>query len=290
MGSLNVDFVNNCLRFVPVTLLVYDWALTFGDEVELIWQKRLKMSQIVFLVLRYGTLAIMSLTVLYFAPLTEHTTVKAPGGLACPAAMVLIILFVQVLLQLRVYAMYNRSRVVLWTNLALFVLEFGVTVYLVLYLSKLIKAVPVTSNCRTCDVYPRAFALTFVAPLLFEYYLMFLAARKTCRNRSSYLPLGSTSLIDVLIRGSVQYFALVAFGMAVSIILFVVAPRFALWVDFLSDATGCIGGTRLILSIRKALLDDRANSLEQITTETAVPFGDHDAHNVSADTDEVTLA
>lgn len=229
----------------------------------------------------------MSLTVLYFAPITEHTPVKAPGGLACPAAMILIILFVQVLLQLRVYAMYNRSRVVLWTNLALFVLEFGVTVYLVLYLSKLIKAVPVTPTCRSCDVYPRAFALTFVAPLLFECYLMFLAARKTCRNRASYLPLGSTSLIDVLIRG---YFALVAFGMAVSIILFVVAPRFALWVDFLSDATGCIGGTRLIISIRKALLDDRASSLEQTTAETAVPFGDHDAHNVSAHTDEVTLA
>ncbi|EJD46757.1 hypothetical protein AURDEDRAFT_164209 [Auricularia subglabra TFB-10046 SS5] len=216
----------------------------FGDEVNLIWHKGVKLNQIAFLVLRYGTQALMFLTVLYFVPITEHTTVEAPGGLACPAAMVLIILCVQVLLQVRVYAMYNRSRV----NLTLFALEFAVTVYLVMYLSKLIR--------------------TFA----FECYLMFL---KTCRSRASYLPLGSTSVIDILIRGSVQYFALVALGMAISMILFAVAPEFALWVDSLSDATGSIGGTRLILSVRKALLDPGALSVAHATQTAVQVDGDH---------------
>lgn len=33
VSTAEVEFVNNCLRFVPITLLLYDWTLTLGDEV-----------------------------------------------------------------------------------------------------------------------------------------------------------------------------------------------------------------------------------------------------------------
>lgn len=247
------------------------------------------MNQLIFLALRYGTLALMSLTVLYFAPVSEHalriqTWVSA-------AAMIVIILFVQVLLQIRVHAMYNRSRVVLWSNAALFVVECAITVFLFLHLSERITPVPVTASqrCRACSIYPRAFGLAYVAPLVYESYLMYLAARKSWTTRGSSHRLGGNSIIDVLARGSIQYFALVASGMAISMVLFLAAPRFALWVDFLSDATGSIGGTRLLLSVRKALLDPGRLS-QSDTTQMVVRVDVHRAQDASASSDAYTLA
>ncbi|EJD46767.1 hypothetical protein AURDEDRAFT_164219 [Auricularia subglabra TFB-10046 SS5] len=298
VSTAEVEFVNNILRFVPVTLLVYDWTLTLGDEVELIWNKRPKTNQLVFLALRYGTLALMSLTVLYFVPVSEQ--VRRPSRSAAPlriqtwvsaGAMIVIILFVQVLLQVRVYAMYNRSRAILWTNAVLFVVECAITVFLFLHLSERITSVPVTSTqrCRTCSIYPRAFGLAYVAPLVYESYLMVLAARKSWSTRDSSLRLDNNSIIDVLARGSIQYFALVASGMAISMVLFLAAPRFALWVDFLSDATGSIGGTRLLLSVRKALLEP-AQLSHSDTTQMAVRIDTNPAGNISAASDSLILA
>lgn len=83
--------------------------------------------------------------------------------------------------------------------------------------------------------------------------------RKSWANRDALRALadeedGPGSIMDVLVRGSVFYFLVVASGMALSLSVFLAAPRFALWTDLVSGATGCIGGTRLIISMRKAVL------------------------------------
>ncbi|EJD46684.1 hypothetical protein AURDEDRAFT_164139 [Auricularia subglabra TFB-10046 SS5] len=332
-----VEFVNNCLRFVPITLLIYDWALMLEEEVDLIWRRPLRPNQFAFLAvrslrsllsaptariqLRYGPIVPMSLAVFGFVPVSDRVStarlavssvqssytiqvyrIQSDVGIG---AMIIIISIVQILLQVRVYAMYNRNRTILWTNAALFAVEYAVTIYLFLHFSSQITNVnnTPTHRCRACSIYPRSFGFSYITPFCYELYLVFLAARKSWINRESSRQLGGNSTVSVLVRGNVHYFILVASGMAISVILFFAAPvrplasalsatyelqRFVLWVDLLTDATGVIGGTRLILSVRKALLAPAP--LSDANTIQLVHVNSSSARNPWAGSDEQTLA
>lgn len=76
-------------------------------------------------------------------------------------------------------------------------------------------------------------AAAYVAPLCYELYLVFLAVRKSWINRESSRQLGATGILDILARGSALYFILVASGMALSMVLFLVAPSFVRWLDLM---------------------------------------------------------
>lgn len=60
-------------------------------------------------------------------------------------------------------------------------------------------------------------------------------------------------------------------------VLFLAAPRLVLWVDLLTDATESIGGTRLILSVRKALLHptplSAANTIQLVQVNSSSARG-----------------
>lgn len=55
--------------------------------------------------------------------------------------------------------------------------------------------------------------------------------------------------------------------MAITLALFVAAPRYVLWVDLLTDATASIGGTRLILSVRRAFVDPAPRLSQELTVQ-----------------------
>ncbi|EJD46766.1 hypothetical protein AURDEDRAFT_164218 [Auricularia subglabra TFB-10046 SS5] len=225
----DIRFVNNCLICVPVALFLYDWVITFGDEVELIWRRKLswKSDQPIFVLV--------------------------------------------MLLQVRVYVIYNRSRIVLWTNIVLFAIEAAIIIYLFL---DLFSRANLICHTASCSAYPRSFGFLYITPLAFELYLLVLVACKAWPQRKTFRQLGHESILDALIRGSVVYFALVASGMAVSMILFLAAPKYVDWLDLLSDAMASIGGTRLILSTRHAVL------LPELPTQvsTALYIGDPSYH------------
>lgn len=162
--------------------------------------------------------------------------------------MIILLATVQVLLQIRIYIMYDKSRTILWTNAVLFVIEHGLTVFLSLHFGpRIVPNISGVALCHSCGIFPRAFALTYVLPLCYESYLAALAIRKSWAERDTFRPLGGESALGILVRGSVQYFAFIASGMAISFVLFLAAPRFILWVDMLTNATASIGGSRLIL-------------------------------------------
>ncbi|EJD46712.1 hypothetical protein AURDEDRAFT_164166 [Auricularia subglabra TFB-10046 SS5] len=171
--------------------------------------------------------------------------------------MAIILAVVQVLLQLRVYVMYDNSRALLWINAILFVVELSMFIYLSLHFAPRIAhgGDEPDDRCRACSVFTRSHALTYLTPLLYESYLVYLAVRKGWTHREHARQLSGNSTLSLLVRSSAQYFVLVASGMAVPLVLFLVEPRLVLWTDMLLDATASLGGTRLILLVRKAFLD-----------------------------------
>ncbi|EJD46758.1 hypothetical protein AURDEDRAFT_164210 [Auricularia subglabra TFB-10046 SS5] len=249
-----INFVNTCLSYIPLTLFAYDWVLTSGDEIQFIWSGNLKGINLVFLALRYGTLGLL---VWDYAPSALFNTLTLQvQTLVSVGGMLLVGLVVQVLLQVRLYAIYNRSRIILWTNSVLTIVVLILTVMLYLVLTTKIKDVSeaAKAECLACGDYPRTYAVEYIAPLVFELYLAALAVRKAWINRDSLRELGNDGILEILVRGSVQYFALMASGAATSMILFLAAPNYTQWVDVLSIVISAVGGTRLIISMRRALL------------------------------------
>ncbi|EJD46765.1 hypothetical protein AURDEDRAFT_164217 [Auricularia subglabra TFB-10046 SS5] len=175
---------------------------------------------------------------------------------------IFIFALAQVLLQFRVYVIYSRSRIILWTNIALFVLEIGISTFVFIHLFSRANLICQTA---TCSAYPPSFGLVYVAPLIYESYLLALAGYKAWAQRESFRSLGPANILEVLIRGSVIYFALVASAIAMAIITFFAAPQYVDWLDLLSDTMASIGGTRLILSTRQAVTQPRLPTQASIT-------------------------
>ncbi|KAG2149122.1 uncharacterized protein EDB93DRAFT_362038 [Suillus bovinus] len=91
--------------------LIYDWALTFGQEVELIWKKRWSLMTAMYLSVRYVGLIYSIIRVLLFIPVT---TAVSPGGyLALDWMCVVTNAILGVIMIARLYAMYQKSRNVL---------------------------------------------------------------------------------------------------------------------------------------------------------------------------------
>ncbi|KAF8548556.1 hypothetical protein OG21DRAFT_1489305 [Imleria badia] len=142
----------NFIAVALITVVGYDYALTFFNEIEYIWNKRWTWVSTLFVIVRYGSLlsvTIISLEGTSFIPgsaktyvfckhthprlscLTSFRMLCLQGGIIYIIAVWTFILFLgaaDLAMILRVWAMYNRSKLILRILLILFSLEiiFGV--------------------------------------------------------------------------------------------------------------------------------------------------------------------
>ncbi|KAG1804757.1 uncharacterized protein HD556DRAFT_1326064 [Suillus plorans] len=103
------------------TAVVYDWALTFGQELELIWRQRWSHMTILYLSVRYAGLPYAVAVVLSGLPSVS----VSDGGcnvmyFAQNWMTVVIIAILCVIVSSRLYAMYRRSRKMLVFLIAIF--------------------------------------------------------------------------------------------------------------------------------------------------------------------------
>ncbi|EJD50443.1 hypothetical protein AURDEDRAFT_160345 [Auricularia subglabra TFB-10046 SS5] len=213
-----IELVNNYLRFICIATFAYDWALTLADELRYV-----TLFQMALMAAEFTNLPLSVSDVSTAGAHARTTSIKPRSSLIIlsrlsTALVAVIVGIVQVLLQMRIYIVYNRSRKILWSNIVLFIVEAAVTSCLFVKTSSKVKA------------------------LLFETYLLILMLRKSWTTREVQAALGDAegrprSIMDVLVHGSALYFILAASGMALSIISFFVAPRYSLWTDLYVDYT-----------------------------------------------------
>ncbi|KIK45349.1 hypothetical protein CY34DRAFT_801707, partial [Suillus luteus UH-Slu-Lm8-n1] len=53
--------------------LIYDWMLTFGQEVELIWRQRWSLMTVLYLAVRYGAMFYVTTRILIDVPTVSMT-------------------------------------------------------------------------------------------------------------------------------------------------------------------------------------------------------------------------
>ncbi|KAG1844814.1 hypothetical protein DFJ58DRAFT_515308 [Suillus subalutaceus] len=112
-------FINTVVIYSYFTVaasvgLIYDWALTFGQEVELIWRQRWSLMTFLYLIVRYVGIGWVVMNILSSVPtisMTDTVSLVINNALSWTSNVVNVIL--GVIMIARLHAMYQRSRKVL---------------------------------------------------------------------------------------------------------------------------------------------------------------------------------
>jgi len=257
----------NLSRFIgtanvaAATLYIYDHMVTFDLEIELIWRKRWSRCKVLYLLNRYlcyiPLMTNISI-VINTRPSSKFCNFYPPFGVFCWFGIIMI---TQIILQLRISALYNSSRRVLITLVVCFVAELIAT------LSVLIVATPETghlslqlpppSNVIVCAPITgfRNYFVYLIPNLVFEFILFGFAFRIFLKQIAGISGgptlLDRTSLISVIVLDNIVYYAIVAILYAVNLVIWLTRPacQYEIVPAVFSLSITSMVGCRLILHL-----------------------------------------
>ncbi|KAL4076985.1 hypothetical protein V8B97DRAFT_1938808 [Scleroderma yunnanense] len=186
---------------------------TAVQKVEYIWTKSKSMVTLIYLVLRYfGTIFLLYYTKVFLwdwgtSNDNQFYNIIFPVIELWP--LVVEIWLVHVILQMRVYALYNRSKRVLFVVVLGFIIEVSAQTVSMIRLS--IFAVNSTLNSTGAVInYPTTEAIDiyvgYSVPLLYELLLFSLALWAAIQSSCAANRIGAGGLRLILIEGNVVYF------------------------------------------------------------------------------------
>lgn len=215
-------WVTRICQLCPCIIFCYDYLLTLDREVEFIWRRPMRSSNVLYIIVRFGGGALMFLTTSAF--MSSHTSkefcslfLKAQGW---PSFCILWA--VQLILQLRVYALYRRSRAVLIAMAVGFTVEVIVmSMFLGIGMAETTNTNEPIPNIRICSVThaPSVLAYVWLPDIIFGTFLFVLAARVGIqRSKSGFniFRMQRKDLVDALVYGNVHYFFCILVANAVN--------------------------------------------------------------------------
>lgn len=233
-------------------LLIYDFLLTFGEEVQYIWKAvpRFSLATGLWFLNRYWSLASVCLRVWAMSN-------AVPPPIVCNVAIqitawsgLINIAIVDILLMLRVWALYNGSRFIKWVLIGVFVVSFPTAI-------GLRKAPPVTGlplvtpapdSLTVCHrSHPSELFSLFTMALLIDTVIFGMVIYKAGGQK----PRSQTPMLSVLVRDGALYYAAItavlAFMIAATFIPILYQPVADSNLNIPLSTLAC---NRLILSLR----------------------------------------
>ncbi|KAG1778975.1 hypothetical protein EV702DRAFT_113438 [Suillus placidus] len=112
--TINWNIVYSYWMVAAGAVVVYDWVLTLGQEIELIWRQRWSLMTMLYLVIRYIGLPYSAVSTLQ--NITSVSLTDAVSNIAYCAISgtnVVVAAMLGVIMIARLHAMYQRSRIIL---------------------------------------------------------------------------------------------------------------------------------------------------------------------------------
>ncbi|KAJ6576033.1 hypothetical protein DFH09DRAFT_1150238 [Mycena vulgaris] len=239
------------------SIIIFDHAITLDEEVELIWKSSWSMGKTLFIINRYYTLisVVINNYALFSPSLTDSFCLRFlawqgwTGLIACMIA--------EVILQMRLYALYFLNKKVLALMIATFLLSSTSSAVIMGRALAGITArahpLPGTTFCYPIGV-PDYFFAFWIPIIGFESLLCGLALYRgfqTFRASGSLFQSGK-KLVGILVRDSVLYFLVMFATYFTNMLVWVIAPTNLLEVPIaFSVALSCCLGNRIILNVRE---------------------------------------
>ncbi|KAH8813515.1 hypothetical protein DL96DRAFT_1716424 [Flagelloscypha sp. PMI_526] len=228
--EVNMITIEAYLRTFSVAMLLYDHLLTFSDEILYIWTPRWNKSTLLFSLNRYIGLIMNGLTLTF-----THWNLRTSGNCVnadtfTQVSLIPVQCLACLIISLRVYALYGRSKRVMWCLLAYFSAGFGLCAW-ALSRQSLVEAGVAHIKRGLCHVSidrPTAVRLAISWEALFTYdtTIFILTFHKSWKARHSVVTAKSASFIGVFIRDGAIYFMLIALANLANILTLYFGPYF----------------------------------------------------------------
>ncbi|KAF9558601.1 hypothetical protein CPC08DRAFT_555363 [Agrocybe pediades] len=185
-------------------MLYYDIALTFGQEVERIWMRKLSFMTVLWCMNRYlSPLGYIVIIVSFHSSWSKEVCnnyVLYPEALKVVTSFAIGVIFIT-----RLYAIYSRS-------LCILILD-GTS----------LQMPPGFVGCILVGKHHGRFVLTWIAELVFDSAVFFLTFWRTAMHSRSVRGHGA-SLYDLVLRDGVIYFAVIFAANLMTVLFFLLAP------------------------------------------------------------------
>ncbi|KAF9458920.1 hypothetical protein BDZ94DRAFT_1312825 [Collybia nuda] len=201
-------------------ILIYDHALTFSDEVERIWKQKISGAAVLFLINRYLTpLQFMIVINAFHDPIwTPSVGVSSviydlPG-----ASTVALIAVCELIMILRVYALYGRSGPILGFLMILWIIQITLSSISLTH-GFPVSLPPGLVGCILTGEGP-LFPAIWIMPLVTDFSVFLLMLWK---SRDYIRQTRSTRTINVFLRDGSLYFLVICMANLLNTLLFVMA-------------------------------------------------------------------
>ncbi|KAF6741059.1 hypothetical protein DFP72DRAFT_835423 [Ephemerocybe angulata] len=202
-------------------MLFYDIVITMGDEVEKIWmQPRYTHITLLYALNRYlsplGYIVIIASFHMNWPVSTCERYVLYPEALKVVTTFVIGLIFV-----LRVYAIYGKNKLVGCAGGALLAAELGVKIWAFLDGGRL-HLPEGLHGCILVGKHPTRLAFTWIAELVFDTIIFSMTLYRTVAHYRGQQRGRPQSLLKLIMRDGVTYFAVIFIVNAITVSIFIV--------------------------------------------------------------------
>lgn len=276
--------VSKMYSLASCVMLFYDIVITMGDEVEKIWlQPRYTHITLLFALNRYlsplGYIVIIASFHMNWPVSTCERYVLYPEALKVVTTFVIGLIFV-----LRVYAIYGKSKLVGCVGGALLAAELGVKIWAFLDGGRL-HLPEGLHGCILVGKHPTRLAFTWIAELVFDTIIFSMTLYRTVAYYRGQHD-RPQSLLKLIMRDGVTYFAVIFIVNAITVSVFIWAPSNikAINASFSTLITSLMV-SRLILNLKTAA---QATNIYAVavgqTNFSSVQYGENTIHSTIAHT------
>ncbi|KAF8990469.1 hypothetical protein BDQ17DRAFT_1371883 [Cyathus striatus] len=292
--------LTNCLMFVALSLLVYDYIITLPEEIELIWKRRLRFTSYLYIWNRYASIVILiaSATFMVREMKDDKECVRylTMGGVSSSV----ITTTVDIVLVYRLWILYAKSKPLLYF---LFFLVAGECVVIntlsivsITSIKTFVHIGPSLSGCYPTGALPSYYKFYVVTMLIVSLIMFILTVYNTFMLLFRYKWRGMPVIRLFLRDGLFWFIGVLAFTVSQAVVL--TRTRVTLSQMMIPPTVAVYGtiGSRVVLNIRGFLLkpdapefgDDVASiEMEKVTHLRVIRSGTGHTSQVLYDDDDV---
>ncbi|CAA7266450.1 unnamed protein product [Cyclocybe aegerita] len=278
MELSNSDFIRLYeLNLIPLRVVLaslvwvlHDYFVTLEDEVEYIWSQKRSLGKFMFLWVQYYTIFLVAFDTLqihsFAIPGVASDKLCVAADPVTRLAGAISLWSVEVIMQLRIYALFNRSKRIALFNAVLFLASIGIFLWIMIVNAmKRGKAISQALHLPLpgCPVINGGTGWSlWIAPTVFEFTLFLFVVYKSIVSVSARIRLNQrVSLTAVLLQENILYF----FSVACLLIfnnLMVVGATHIPWFGFgpFHAAIGIVT-CRMLIHLRKFALENFDDSM-----------------------------
>ncbi|KAJ6453753.1 hypothetical protein C8R45DRAFT_1223064 [Mycena sanguinolenta] len=260
---VSLTIISNYVLYSTACLLVYEWITSLDDEVARVWSLSWRLPKILFMLNRYVIRAILvCLWIIADYPGTSPEFCRIYSYWQM-IPLRLAILTAQALVVMRVWAIYNNSRLMFWILAILYTVEVAaVSVCIaVATIDTQGAAQPAPLSCALVSksgyLLKRYASATWIAPVCFEFVMVAITLAKvfprwSWRKRRGPLGTGGNPTLDILARDSLVYFGFIFTFSLTNAIIYELS--FSSYYHSIllgpTSAISCIAVSRMMINIR----------------------------------------